>query len=248
MQDSHVYICRRVVLDALHKKAHFDSFKEEFFPWLCKLQYQRSKRTRYGHGRCADYHNLRGLNTSTVFGSLANGSPQLLALQHSTRKTESQHEGYPSAVEGRLPNHYEIRSATASPTNEQESSHLSLKIGLTVHHAGDGFMTRVNHIQAYMEANRYVSLPCTSVVVFRSCKRESQFLSRTTYAFPSDPSARALIDPKAQISTDSMIGESTRIGEKANVKKCVIGRHCVIGRAVKMIGCVVMDHCTIADG
>ncbi|KAH9485327.1 putative translation initiation factor eIF-2B subunit gamma [Psilocybe cubensis] len=48
LKDSHVYVCRRYVLDLLHEKPHFLSLKEEFFPWLCKLQYRRSKRVKYG--------------------------------------------------------------------------------------------------------------------------------------------------------------------------------------------------------
>ena len=56
MLDTHVYVCRRSVLDVLQEKSSLDSLREEFIPWLCKLQYSRSKRTKYGH---RTYHNLR---------------------------------------------------------------------------------------------------------------------------------------------------------------------------------------------
>lgn len=56
------------------------------------------------------------------------------------------------------------------------------------------------------------------------------------------------MDAKAQISADSVLGHSTRVEERANIKKSVIGRHCVIGKAVKIVGCVILDHCVIADG
>jgi translation initiation factor eIF-2B subunit gamma len=46
--DSHVYVCRRNVLDLLHEKQQFTSLREDFFPWLCTVQYQRVKRSRYG--------------------------------------------------------------------------------------------------------------------------------------------------------------------------------------------------------
>jgi len=49
-QDSHVYVCRHSILDALLEKKHLDSFREEFVPWLCKVQYQEVKRAKYGHG------------------------------------------------------------------------------------------------------------------------------------------------------------------------------------------------------
>lgn len=54
-QDSHVYVCRRSVLDALHEKRHFDSFREEFLPWLLKVQYQRTKREKYARCLCPLY-------------------------------------------------------------------------------------------------------------------------------------------------------------------------------------------------
>lgn len=40
LQDSHVYVCKHSVLDLLIEKPHFSSLREEFLPWLCKLQYR----------------------------------------------------------------------------------------------------------------------------------------------------------------------------------------------------------------
>lgn len=45
-----------------------------------------------------------------------------------------------------------------------------------------------------------------------------------------------------------MIGRSTRVEERANIKKSVIGKHCIIGKMAKVVGCVLLDHCVIADG
>ena len=45
--DSHVYVCRRSVLDVLQEKPHLDSIREESIPWLCKIQYSRSKRAKF---------------------------------------------------------------------------------------------------------------------------------------------------------------------------------------------------------
>lgn len=49
-QDSHVYVCKRVILDALQRKTELDSLREDFFPWLCKVHYQATKRSKYGRG------------------------------------------------------------------------------------------------------------------------------------------------------------------------------------------------------
>jgi translation initiation factor eIF-2B subunit gamma len=90
---------------------------------------------------------------------------------------------------------------------------------------------------------------CKISILFFSEKKisKTKFLSQTTYVLPREPTARSFIDGKAQISPDSMIGDSTRIGEKTSIKRSVVGKHCVIGKMVKMVGCVVLDHCVISD-
>ncbi|KAH0827789.1 UDP-3-O-glucosamine N-acyltransferase [Lanmaoa asiatica] len=50
LQDSHVYVCKREILDALQRKTELDSLREDFFPWLCKVHYQATKRLKYGRG------------------------------------------------------------------------------------------------------------------------------------------------------------------------------------------------------
>ncbi|KAF9446399.1 UDP-3-O-glucosamine N-acyltransferase, partial [Macrolepiota fuliginosa MF-IS2] len=71
-QDSHVYVCRHSILDVLLEKPHLDSFREEFLPWLCKVQYQKLKKRKYGHILYPESHAL---------------SSQAIALQHSTLLT-----------------------------------------------------------------------------------------------------------------------------------------------------------------
>ncbi len=73
-------------------------------------------------------------------------------------------------------------------------------------------------------------------------------LSTVNYTLPTDPKNRALIDQKAQISSDTVIGDSTKVSEKSTIKKSIIGKHCIIGRMVKIVGCILLDHCVIEDG
>jgi UDP-3-O-[3-hydroxymyristoyl] glucosamine N-acyltransferase len=56
------------------------------------------------------------------------------------------------------------------------------------------------------------------------------------------------VDPKAQVSADTLLAPSTRVGERTSIKKCIIGRHCVLGKNVKLTNCVVWDYVVIADG
>ncbi|KAI5451693.1 Translation initiation factor eIF-2B subunit gamma [Naganishia albida] len=56
------------------------------------------------------------------------------------------------------------------------------------------------------------------------------------------------VDPKAQVSADTLLAASTRVGERTSIKKCIIGRHCVLGKNVKLTNCVIWDYVVIADG
>jgi translation initiation factor eIF-2B subunit gamma len=51
-QDSHIYVCQRVILDILCIKSRCLSFREEFLPWLCRMQYQPIKKQKYAQGIC----------------------------------------------------------------------------------------------------------------------------------------------------------------------------------------------------
>ncbi|KAI0930392.1 hypothetical protein AcV5_007118 [Taiwanofungus camphoratus] len=217
--DSHVYVCRRHILDALHQKPRFDSIREEFIPWLCKPQYQRTKQEKYG----------------SVLSPVTNAVSQGLALRHSTLHAKSNRHHRSGEFLHSPPsdgqNEEQLRSIVPSPVDDDDADTVpaSLRVGLVVHKAQEGYAARANNLHAYLELNRY-------------------FLSQTTYSLPHDPESRSLIDQKAQISSDSMIGRSTRVEERANIKKSVIGKHCIIGKMAKVVGCVLLDHCVIADG
>lgn len=177
-QDSHVYVCKREVLDLLQLKMKFDSLREDFFPWLCKLQHQKTRSTKYG----------------AIFGDPKSTVPIF------------PEDGY-----------------------ESPSATRSLRVGLLIHRAEEGYCIRANNLPSYLETNRH-------------------FVNDAFYTLPTDPQRRALIDSKASISSDSTIGDFTRVDERAAIKKSVIGKHCVIGKMVKIVGCILLDHCTIADG
>ncbi|KAJ3997526.1 UDP-3-O-glucosamine N-acyltransferase [Lentinula boryana] len=206
-QDSHVYVCRRSILDLLHEKKHFDSFREEFIPWLCKIQYQRTKREKYGH----------------ILNPITNVITQDVALKHSTLR--AQKKVYSKSVL------YQSNDADALSPFDPESTtdSSSLRVGLVLHPATAGFATRVNNIHSLLDINR-------------------RLLAETTYSLPTDSQSRSLIDPKAQISSDTMIGAFTQISERTTIKKSVIGKHCVIGKMARITGCVLLDHCVIEDG
>ncbi|KAJ7783032.1 UDP-3-O-glucosamine N-acyltransferase [Mycena metata] len=209
LQDSHVYVCKRSVLDVLQEKRHFDSFREEFLPWLCKVQYQRTKRDRY----------------EPILNTMANTS-QALALKHSTLLSKSRQQ-----IKHDPKSKSTATSAPQSPVPADPNidASPSLRVGLHIHRPESGVVARVNNVHTFMEMNRH-------------------FLATATYALPTDPNERALIDQKAQISSDTIIGDSTKVDERTSIKNSVIGRHCTIGKMAKIVGCVLLDHCIVEDG
>ncbi|KAJ8507914.1 hypothetical protein ONZ45_g9758 [Pleurotus djamor] len=196
-QDSHVYVCKNSVIEVLQRKEHFDSFREEFLPWLCKVQYSRTKREKY----------------EQVFNPLPNHTSQAIALQHSASYSTPAY----------------LKHETPIDSDTDEIAFASLRVGVVIHPFSAGFAARANNLPTYMAVNRH-------------------FLSQTTYALPTDPANRSLIDQKAQISPDSMIAASTKVEERTSIKKSIIGKHCVISRMAKIVGCVILDHCVVAEG
>ncbi|KAJ4488435.1 UDP-3-O-glucosamine N-acyltransferase [Lentinula aciculospora] len=206
-QDSHVYVCRRSILDLLQEKKHFDSFREEFIPWLCKIQYQRTKREKYGH----------------ILNPVTNLVTQDVSLKHSTLRTQAK-------VYSKNVLHQSNDADASSPFDpESMADSSSLRVGIMLHPTTAGFATRVNNIYSLLDMNR-------------------RLLAETTYSLPTDPQNRSLIDPKAQISSDTIIGAFTQISERTTIKKSVVGKHCIVGKMARITGSVLLDHCVIEDG
>lgn len=162
-QDSHVYICRENVLRVLSEKQHMDSFREEFFPWLCKIQYQHMKRIKYEKCQYLDLPPWRPSDTLVYCADLSPQTHTLsqgLALRHSTLQTSS--------------NEY-AKAATFSPTaspflrnvslpgppsdndsDEDDTLSSSLRVGIVLHQARDGYVARANTLQSFLALNRNV--------------------------------------------------------------------------------------------
>ena len=138
----------------------FDSFREEFLPWLCKIQYQRTKREKYGRG-CPS-RLVFGLYTDhslSVLRSITTKEAQVLALRHSTLFGGSIHTPDLSSRGSNSPSLKPVPfSVTSSPTHPHEGDEplASLRIGIIAHDTG--FTGRVNNIATLLDANRQVRI------------------------------------------------------------------------------------------
>jgi translation initiation factor eIF-2B subunit gamma len=128
-QDSHVYVCKRTILDVLKEKERFESFREDFLPWLCKVQYQKSKRSRFQPSACVSFREPIGKLrlASPVLQPSTNTPSQSISKQHSTLYNDTQNQN-------------------------------NLRVGLVIHRdtSFDQSAIRVNTLPAYMDANRRV--------------------------------------------------------------------------------------------
>jgi len=161
-QDSHVYVCRRSVLDLLHEKRHFDSFREEFFPWLCKIQYQRVKREKYEYGTkvFCFYSAVGRIHFVTVLNPPTNAPTQTVALNHSTLQIKLQEKAaFHSSKSG--------PSEPSSPVDsDSDIQRSSLRVGIIIHQAEDGLATRVNTIHSLLDINRRVCCFRSPMIMF----------------------------------------------------------------------------------
>jgi len=220
--DSHVYVCNRSILDVLHQKSTFDSFREEFLPWLCKIQYQKTKQEKYGR----------------VLRSITVNEGHALALRHSTlfggsvivQDSSSRGSGSPSLK----PTPFSVPS---SPTHlgVGDEPLSSLRIGIVVHDTG--FAGRVNNIATLLEMNRQF-LSRTNYTLPIDPENRALIDAKSQISSDSMIGSSTRIGERATIKR-SVIGRHCVIGKMARVIGCVLLDHCVIADGAKVEGCIL---------
>ncbi|KAH9992676.1 UDP-3-O-glucosamine N-acyltransferase [Russula vinacea] len=220
--DSHVYVCKRSILDVLHDKSMFDSFREEFLPWLCKIQYQRTKREKYGR----------------VLRSIMTKEAQVLALRHSTLFGGSIHAQDLSSRGSNSPSLKPVPfSVTSSPAHPDEGDEplASLRIGIIAHDTV--FTCRVNNIAALLEANRQF-LSRTNYTLPTDPENRALIDAKSQISSDSMVGSSTKIGERATIKR-SVIGRHCVIGKMSRVVGCILLDHCVIGEGAKLEGCIL---------
>ncbi|TFY60192.1 hypothetical protein EVG20_g7506 [Dentipellis fragilis] len=224
-QDSHVYVCKRAVIDILQQKPLFDSFREEFLPWLCKLQYQKTKQFKYGR----DIH------------SASQNAPHSLALRHSSLYTGKTTMKWPSSPQDEVdspPQKVATLSAPSSPVDNHDGimgPPASLRVGVVVHETG--VTGRANNLATLLELNRHF---LTQTAWTLPTDPENRILI--------DPKSKISNDSMIGQSTRvgeralvkySVIGKHCVIGRMVKIVGCVIFDHCVIEDGAKLDGCIL---------
>ena len=182
-----MYVCRRILLDLLRGLDHLESFRDDVVPWLCKAQYQATKRQTCLQSECtASYHD-RATHLQPVLRNQKISSSQSSALDHSTTTRASANpaaaNAWPNVAvpsqESRSVHRHSSPNAPSSPPlspvgsdNDPTAPFLpSLKMDVLLcsatSTAAAGFVARVNTLDSFLRANRHV---CASSKI-PSCTR-----------------------------------------------------------------------------
>ena len=214
LSDAHVYVCRRAVLDLLLlKQKDADSFREEFFPWLCKLQTHRARRQKY----------MALLKDSNP---ISQSQTQDLALQHSTS-----HKPLLSDVSS--PHMGSADSSPETSTRDSDKSPQSLRVGLVIHPHSSGHAARANTIHTYFELNRLALGTIASSDRDPSLIDPKANISADCLIGPSTRIGERTTIKKCTVGSHCVIGKNVKLSG------CVLMEYCVVEDGVKLDGCIL---------
>jgi len=220
--DSHVYVCRRSVLDLLPEKSRFDSIREEFLPWLCTPQYHLPRRAKYGH----------------ILSPISNISSQEMAIRHGTLHIpvngRSHGGGRPSAEHSRDAS---LTNYPSETDGQRDDVTASLRVGVVVVPRSRGYATRANTLHTYLEANRHF-LAQTTYSLPTDLESRALIDQKASISNDSMVGHTTKVEERTTIKK-SIIGKHCIIGKFVRITGCVIFDHCVIADGAKLDGCML---------
>ncbi|KAH6914146.1 nucleotide-diphospho-sugar transferase [Coprinopsis sp. MPI-PUGE-AT-0042] len=212
-QDSHVYVCQKRVLTILQQRKQFDSFRQEFLPWLCRNQY-RSVKLKTDKGE-------REATTATVVS-------QNLALGHSTTVAGGNSLTVP--IELARDEDREIEKAGA----DSESGTI-YKVSMLIHPGKPTL--RINTLYNYLEINRHF-LSQASWVMPSAPNDRSLIDQKAQISTDTIVGESTQISERTTIKR-SVIGKHCKIGKFVKISGCIVLDHCIVEEGAKLEGCIL---------
>ncbi|KAF8894888.1 UDP-3-O-glucosamine N-acyltransferase [Gymnopilus junonius] len=234
LQDSHVYVCRRSVLDILHEKPHFSSLREEFLPWLCKIQYRQSKRVKY----------------KKVLDSLSPPTTQILALSHSSNFVNTGGDSQAGML-----------SPGDSDTSRTLSS--TRKIGLVIYDQNTEVPMRINTLHNFYEMNKRIlsgttySLPVDpkdrSLIDQRAQISVDSIIGESTQISERSTIKRSIIGRHCIIGklvkiTGSILLDHCIVEDGTKLENCILGKSTRVGAKAELTKCVTQAGYEVSGG
>lgn len=235
LADSHVYVFKRSVLELLPLVPEFKSIKKDLVPFLCSLQYSRTRRNKFSHiltppQKVTTAENVQDKGEISVFTALQYSTTQELDFRTMSATIPARARTPTNAQKNAWDDEgSSTEEASEGDIDEDEPTFVpSLRCAFLVHKRSKDGVTcgRANNLSAYRELN--------------------QGLLKHSSLEPKG--VRDGVDPKAQISPNSAWEVSSRIGEGSIVASSAIGQHCVIGKQVRIVNSVIMNHVELGDG
>lgn len=221
--DSHVYVCKRSILDILPQKGHFDSIREELLPWLCTPQYHRARRAKYGHA-LSPISNTPSQEMAIRHGTLHSAEVSLFR----TRTAEAEHTRDTS-----LTNH----THPSETDHDEVEVDATLRVGIVILRNSRGYSSRANTLHSYLESNRHF-LAQTTYVLPSDPESRGLIDQRTTISNDSMVGHTTKVEERTTIKK-SVIGKHCVIGKHVRITGCVILDHCMIADGAKLDGCML---------
>ncbi|KAF7965382.1 hypothetical protein HWV62_44075 [Athelia sp. TMB] len=201
-----------------------DSFREEFFPWLCKVQYQRTKRNKY----------------ASVLGPPSSTLAQSTALRHSTLQPIT-HEDTSAAFSPTASPYLGSMALSAPPSvtdeDDEDAVPMSFRVGIVIHDAKDGYVARANNLHSFLSLSRS-SLTAGSYTLPTDPKNRSLIDQKASISPDSLIGDSTRVEERATVKK-SIIGKHCIIGKMAKITNCILLDHCVVGEGAKLDGSIL---------
>ncbi|KIY44316.1 hypothetical protein FISHEDRAFT_51520 [Fistulina hepatica ATCC 64428] len=207
--DAHVYVCRNAVIDLLLDRTVFDSFKHEFLPWLCQLQYSRRKMAKYSSCRSSylvmAYHWV--VSSTNELDQLTFGHTSLNNPRHESAG-------------------FTVGLVLCAPDYTQEYIGRAHTLQ-SFYDLNRYVLTKNGHDSPVVEKRQVKTL---AVAEGRS--------KPASISTDSIVSVSARIEERASVKR-SVIGKHCRIGRGARISGCVLLDHCIIEEGASLEGCLL---------
>ena len=267
MNDNHFYIFRNDIINILvpfYERQHsgkkrnkkleiFSSLKDEFIPWLLKVQLEFDSVAALAKALKDDVKG--GVASSADISSASSGG--LRDNEEPDTASGAKFSGLASLRQDPFINEL---SCVAFNVMETLGDGFALDKNIILKNSPGGLnliCQRANSLSSFVDLNRRIARVQTSNAIASGSSLPGPPSAGTVPPPNPTPSAKiptsCLIAAKSQVGNDCVLGESCHLGEKSSIKKSILGSCVQIGSHVKLSNCVIFDdviiegHCNITN-
>eukprot|EP01059_Diplonema_ambulator_P033767 TRINITY_DN7208_c2_g1_i1.p1 TRINITY_DN7208_c2_g1~~TRINITY_DN7208_c2_g1_i1.p1 ORF type:complete len:490 (+),score=52.49 TRINITY_DN7208_c2_g1_i1:29-1471(+) len=225
--DAHVYILNRWVLDLLQAKKSLTSLKHELLPVLTSNQFRRQNTD----GNWGDLP----IPPPTVAVPLSTDPPFPTILSPADLGSKVENSSPPPIYDPVRVFAYIADNNGKLALDPYDVKKLGEKV------MPGEYVTRVNYLSTYQEANKHVA-KCLPESV------EAEYLSAELSENWAKPHKEGRFPPKVSVSSPSLIGKNYQPAEGVIVKATVVGNNVTVDAQTRISQSVIMHNVQIGSG